>query len=154
MVSPHYIMVCEGGSEDRTTNLVSLFRVIEKVTMHAVSAEKAASEKIRPAQFAFRVVSAWRLQPEDRRDGSFECELFFHIPPEGRLVAVGKAELEYKGGDFVRFTFDVSGTPPADGAGWLQIETRMRRCGDEIWNSQSFFVLVEVAQSPLNGLAG
>lgn len=154
MPSPVFIIVSGSAVEDRRTNLLSVFNVVERLVIR----KKLPDEQLGvPGQFrqvdlgespsthfGFSIQAVWMLEPSDPPEGTFDAELLFTVPPHNRQVRHSMPPLEYKKGGFlVRFGAVLIGPPPCDGSGILRVAIRIRRAGEQKWFEQEYPILLE-----------
>lgn len=157
MPKPIYVICCDSISEDKTTNLLSLFAVLEKVIVvktavqsgDDVAAATAIGEQIgRQKATETRVVAVWMKEPGDE-DCVFEHEFSF-IAPDGKttshpppLQPFGFERSTY----LQRFTLTLVGFPVPKETCVVEIQSKVRMHGDEDWLIQSYSLLFEIVEA-------
>lgn len=144
MPKPIYIICSESGSEDRVTNSVSHFNVLEQIELRAVP-EPAPGQPTLILAPAFQVDSVWLREDTDDPEQLFECEVVFHLPEvKGMVVSATKFAFEKPR---YRYTVRASSVIGRDelskfgkNAGIFVAECRVRKFGDpqEVWTSQYY----------------
>lgn len=154
MPKPVFIVVSQSGVEDRQTNLLSLFNVIERLVIKKKPAKEDAGEpgqfkevnaaELPAMHFGFRIAAVWMLEQSDPPEGTLDAEMVFSVPPHNREVRHSMGPLEYKKGSFiVRVSAIVIGPPPCDGSGILRVKIRVRFSDTLEWLEQEYPILIE-----------
>lgn len=140
MPRPVYIICSESGSDDRHTNLVSHFNVLEKIHFF----RNAPDQKKPVTMFKFRGTAVWM-----REDGDigveFEWEYVLGLPMSKTPHVMSKGTFSYPSEAMLwRCVVNYEGPPPIDGSGMLSIEHRVRpvNSNDE-WIVQKFPLIIE-----------
>jgi len=144
-------MICsESGAVDQSKNLVSLFDVLEKLVIQRVPGQEEPPGGI-AARFRCRVVAVWLKTEEDQPGEQYKWQIVFRLPPHAREAIPAEGEFALSDeGNFIRILADLQGPPPADGAGTLVVECRLRKAGEEGWSTQEFPIIVEEQQETTN----
>src|SRR4051794_40029299 len=90
MPRPIFIICSGSGAEDRTTGLLSIFNVIDKVMFHRVPLPQPTS----PPVVEMRVTAAWSREEQDV-DQEYEYEVVVSVPPEGDEHIVGRGRFAF-----------------------------------------------------------
>lgn len=141
MPVPVFILCSEAGSVDRQRNLVSLFNIIEKVTVTPLPESEA--KRLRPSNI--RVTAAWLGEAGDS-EAEFEAQLAV-VTADGSEALRGEAlPFRVPPNKLHRFLYDVNGNGffgASAGVAW--VESRVRRKGDKgEWFVQRTPVIVAV----------
>jgi len=147
MPRPVFVVCSESISQDRETNLLSIFSIIERLDFFIGGKPDGTSD---PAQMAIkhfraRLTAVWMFDP-DEVNIPFEHEVAFLLPPNGEEVLGAKTEFSLREGFHLhRFVTALVGLPPIK-TGTLNLVSRVRRAGDSDWISQSYPVVVSVSE--------
>jgi hypothetical protein len=143
MPKPVYIICSESGSEDKTTSLVSHFKVLEQIEIRDLPKPAEAGTNVIPG-LSFQMVAVWMAAEDDDPDQKYECITSLFLPPENQEQLVGMGILSFEGQKRrARMTANVLGlgfkTP-----GLLRIENRIRPlgAGEDLWLVQSYEIPV------------
>jgi hypothetical protein len=140
MPKPIYIICAESGVEDKRTNLVSFFNVLEKLSFF-----RQGTPPPRGRLSSMRVCAVW-MREGDEPMGEYEWELTFITPHSKQEHRVGGGTFIFPNDDarrLFRCTVDVVGTPPIDGSGILSVQHRLRQLGASEWLKQEFPLIIE-----------
>lgn len=151
MPKPVYIICAEGVTEDRRTNLVSLFNVLEKLTA-TVEPDGDNEEKVqRLPLLRFRALAVWMREESDPLDQEFEAKLQLIIPPDGEEITLPvRRRFKFKeGGHLQRISLTFEGGPPMKGPGTLRVLSLVRAVGSEEWLRQEYPIFVEFKEAKL-----
>lgn len=145
MPTPVYIICAESGVQDKERNLVSIFNVLEKMTVQ-VQIVPAGHKPSRPQQILslrLWVIAVWRGEPGDEKD-EFETE-FRLVLPDGKVrqPTTSKTFRFDPVRDLRRFILrmEFADAPPE---GVMRIQNRLRKVGTDQWFTQEYLVPVEV----------
>jgi hypothetical protein len=144
MPRPGYIICSASGSLDQYTNAVSIFGVIESVTVGEARPQPGGTVAVTP--LSMRVIATWLKGDEDAPDHKFETQIVAFV--QGREKEVIRADFD----PFVfntivrRFVLPEVVFPPtlAIPAGLLRFESRIRRKDAPEWGErQEYLIVVE-----------
>src|SRR5208337_5639855 len=79
MPKPVYILCSESGSEDKTTSLVSHFKVLEQIELRQLPKPPEVAALIIPGLF-FQMVAVWMAAEDDDPDQKYECITSLFLP--------------------------------------------------------------------------
>ena len=83
MPKPVYIICSESGSEDKTTSLVSHFKVLEQIEIREPpKPPEGGTIVIGPLNF--QMVAVWTAAEGDDPDQKYECVTSLFLPPDSR----------------------------------------------------------------------
>jgi len=140
MPKPVYIICSGSGSEDKTTGLISLFQVIEKLRFSSVV---PLDLSIVSPLMEMRVTAIWMRCPEDEGQ-EFEFETRVLLPPEDTIIKLGEQGKFSFAQHHHRLVAIMRGFPPFRGSGIMRFQSRLRRAGTEEWLFlQEYPVIVE-----------
>ncbi len=147
MPKPVYIICAEGVTEDKRTNLLSFFNIVEKLIAEPLS-EKGEKPSKSPI-FQLRTVAVWMREESDPVDQEFEAQLQLIMPPNDEIVtAPNISRFRFKEGSFlVRITLQFMGDPPIKGAGVLRVVCLVRPVGSEEWQRQEYPIIVQIKEA-------
>jgi hypothetical protein len=150
MVKPHSIICAESGSQDKVTGLLSLFNVIEKFQIAKLSAPPAGQAAVVPEQ-RFLIAATWRKEDTDDPNQEYEFEFVLFMPPNGSEGKISEGGFLFSM-PMHRITLNFRGLMPFNGGGWLRIEARLRKKGEQDWIKQDYWIIVEeiVTPSPID----
>lgn len=149
MPKPVYIICASGLSEDRATNLVSLFGIIESLVVASDPiAEVAKSTQVKrepkPGDLGqLKVMAVWMKTSDADVDVTFEHEFVVQcddveLPPIGRMEFTFTKDAYLK-----RFLLCFDGLPPVTRDGFAVIRSQIRRDGGD-WLSQEYPLLIVI----------
>jgi hypothetical protein len=140
MAKPLYIVCCQLSVEDRATNCVSLFNVIEKLAY-----SRMPLPGVPPLQL--HIVSVWLQEPQDS-EKEFEWYVKLRFLPTNSEMQLGADKLKFEN-PIRRITARVVGTPPQIlGSNEIIAQAAMRPVGDEKWAFHEFNIAVEEMPQP------
>jgi hypothetical protein len=142
MPKPVYILCAESGAEDKTTGLVSHFKVIEELEIRETL---AFSPGIAPAAFraiSFQSVAVWARAERDGPDQVYEFKTSLFLPDESQEHILGTGTIAF--GNRARLRITVNLWAPLVRPGLLRVEHGIRPVGAdaESWLIQSYEIPV------------
>jgi len=143
MPKPVYILCSESGSEDKTTGLVSHFKVLEQIELRELPKPPEGATLVIPG-LSFQMVAVWAAAEDDDLDQKYECTTTFFLPPDNQEQFVGKAIFSFEGQKRrARQTANFFGLA-LKAPGLLRIENRIRPlgAGEDLWLVQSYEIPV------------
>lgn len=144
MPTPVFVVCSESISQDRETNKLSIFSIIERLNLRIGEKPDGTPEKIAITAFRGRLTAVWMFNPGEVNI-PFEHEVAFLLPPNGEELLGPKTDfLLREGFQFYRFITPLVGFPAILKSGTLNLVSRVRRVGDSDWISQSCPVFVSV----------
>ena len=156
MPRPVYIICAQSMTQDKDTNLVSFFTVIERVTMklpplgQATPAPPAAHDSLARDVTAFKVMAAWVREQDD--NGEFEHE--FSVVVDGEEKPHGRRPFVFGEDKWMqRFVLLMHGLPAPSTSGIVSVKSKVRRHGSNEWLSQEYPILVELSRPPTTAVA-
>lgn len=150
MAKPLYIICAESAVEDKRTNLLSLFNILEKFTAQVKVIRVKGDKIIRRPLFRFRSVAVWMREESDPWDQEFEAQLQLILPPDETEItgAPEMARFKFKEGrPLQRISMEFEGDPPFKGPGILRVISRIRPVGSEEWLQQEYPIIVEFEEA-------
>ncbi len=143
----HVYTICSRlGSEDKFTGLVSLYHVIEALTMTRPLPGQSA------IPFTFRITSVWMKEDNDDAEQEYEFRLLLRLPPDGREIDIANNRFRFNGPcrRIVSEAFLQSLVPDQafeglDGLGLMNVVCGIRPAGTQVWNDQSYPILLKWA---------
>ena len=143
MPKPVYILCSESGSEDKTTGLVSHFKVLEQIELRQLPKPPEGATFIIPGLF-FQMVAVWMAAEDDDPDQKYECMTSLFLPPDNQEQIVGTAIFSFEGQKpRDRMTVNFFGLA-FKAPGLLRVVNKMRPlgAGDDLWLVQSYEIPV------------
>jgi len=143
MAKALYIICCESAVVDKATNLLSLINIVEEATF--TFKKKQAGEPVGPPGWLkFKIVSGW-----EREVASvvrpYDWEFAVRVPGIDHEQVLEKGTFEFSASR-QRLTADLAG-PPIPHEGIMQITSRIKPQGDEVWISQSYSIAIKVRKT-------
>lgn len=142
MSRPAYIIVSDGVSEDRTTNLVSVFTISERIVLQVVGQQDGPPAKPELATFQCQATAVWMHESGDA-DHEYVHQ-FVLTTQDGSSKDLG-TPTAFKFSSkrvFQRFRLHFRGKiPPVSGI--VLFESRIRRKSNTDWMVQSFPLQVD-----------
>ncbi len=155
MATPAYTICAGNKSEDRETNALSLFAIVERVAMDALGKtepsgtpepEATASPAKVPSAFTAIVLSVW-LKDDSDYGAAYEAE-FCMVSPSGDAIStpLPSFTMMKDAGSFLhRIMVRLHGLPPLNQGGVWMMETRIRLAGSTgEWIKQGYPLVVDV----------
>jgi len=146
MPRPVLIVCAQSVAQDATTNLLSIFNVVEKVVLAPQETDIARRT---PLPQSMTAVAIWM---KDERDAGVQLEHQFQfiIPPDGREVLTPIHPYQFDDHKHLgRFICHLNGLP-IEGPGLARIINRIRIAGEgNEWISQEYPILA-VAEDKLS----
>ena len=156
MPLPVFIICSEGGSVDRYTNQLSIYDVIEKITLEPMLEARPSESsgtflEMQPGgrQTAFnsiRMVALWRQAPGDEGQ-ELEFKTSLRIPGEQDEVILGQGRFVYKTTLHRLIATMHTGLPVRSGE--IVVTSSVRRPEQE-WTTQEYRIPVEVREDNPN----
>jgi hypothetical protein len=151
MPKPIFILCSESQSQDRRSNLLSVFNIMERVEVKAqAEPSDAPKDVVLIDMFSFVVTAVWQ-QTEDDTDGDeYESETVLHLPgPEAKRLTrdTGSFTLRSLDKPLQRITLLVK-MPALKASGKFVAESRIRKKGTDNWLSQTHVIPVVFDESP------
>ena len=147
MPRPVFMICSEMASENKKDNQLSIFGVIEMLTLQ-IAAKEGATVPPPERSIKSRIIAAW-LKEEADEGVEFEEQVVFHLP--GATDEVVAAEQRFRFDDEMcihRISLQMLGWPPMATPGLFRIECRVRPVGEEHWMSQEYPIVIEVVHIP------
>lgn len=147
MAKPLYIVCAESGVEGKEKNLISIFNVLEKVTLSIESLEK--SDPSGPAKAVIQPLMLWAIAVWMKEEGDegrqFESQFVVFSPDGAEIIKAEPKVFGFVSGKYLtrmilRLQLVVTSFPE----GFLRIQSRIREVGKTEWLSQEYPILVEV----------
>jgi hypothetical protein len=142
MPKPVYILCSESGSEDKTTSLVSHFKVLEEFEIRESPAASEGS-RVLTGPLSFQIVAVWARAVGDASDQVYEIKTSLFLPPDGREYPTGIGTISFGNKARFRMTVTVGGIM-LTGPGSIRVENRIRPLGaiEDSWLVQSYEIPV------------
>jgi len=138
MPIPLYVICSESASEDKSTGLLSLFHIIEKIQ---IGTHRAGEPIPRAPVSQMRVTAVWMKESMDD-DHEFEFETVL-IPPNGEGKVIGSGSFVFTK-DLFRINSGVLwGGLSGMKNGILWIESHIRKAGVKGWQVQKSPIFIE-----------
>ena len=147
MPRPAYIVCCVSSVEDKETNMLSVFNVIENIRgMTVQEAEEKAKTENKPLVIQtqeLRILCSFMLDEQESSDDLFDFELRF-LPPEMEPISVATHEFKIEK-FFHRFKVKFQGPlPTGEKTGVFWIEARAKKKENTEWVSQRYPIQLEI----------
>jgi hypothetical protein len=149
MPRPVSLICAEGGSEDKTTGLISVFNVIEQISF------KRAEPNQPQMPFKMRIITSWLREESDRDEQQFECEVSFLQPASHTEVPLAKTDFAFvKGKPLFKTIILFESALPIDGEGLMEVHCKVRHKNSDTWQIQSHPIIVkEIHETQPQGTA-
>ena len=151
MPRPVYILCVQSSSEDRESNLLSLFGLVENFQITPIPAP-LPNQPVFVLWQPIRAVGAWLAEADDGPADEYESELRVFIPGIEAPFVVATGVFRFRdplpARPLHRFVVNFPTPLPLAQPGTMCIEHRIRRKGTEEWLSQDYPVIVEQVQPP------
>lgn len=155
MPRPVYIIAAESTTEDARSNVLSIFKVIERIEIE-FTVISATSQPQPPSPIAiqgtlnhFDVIAVWMKLSTDNPAAAHQHQMALCYPEGTEKIVAADSNVIFANDDrpLNRYGLVVAGTPTTmDGT--FRFERRMRRVGDEEWIRQDYPLRVVVKQTP------
>lgn len=148
MPKPVYILCSESGSEDRTTGLLSHFKVIEQMEVRELP-EPPPGHPVAISSFSFQIVAVWAKSDEDAPDQEFESTTSMFLPPGYEEILVARGRFGFAGSKRrYRSIVNVTGVI-ITASGLLRVIDKVRPVGEDNqpWLVQTYEVSVDCLKS-------
>ena len=147
MPRPVFIICARGSVQDKDSNLLSLYDVVEKLVL--IPLPKITGQSVIVVQSQpFHSVSTWMLEPDkgDSHEDDYALE-FRLLPPDGKEAVVlqsSKTRLGAADENFQRITLKIESLLPFTVSGLWEFEARIRKDGSDGWISQSYPLQIDI----------
>jgi hypothetical protein len=140
MPKPLYIICSQSSCEDKFTGLYSIFNIIDKLRFSS-----APIPNVAPI-VEIRITSAWAKEPGDE-DQTFEYQVSLTFP-DGINLQIGSGQFAFVSQNYRITALLLGGLPwvPSGDSGAMVADARVRRLGDSEWSSQTYPIMLEIAQ--------
>lgn len=151
MPKPLYMICAQGAVEDKRTNLVSFYNVLEKLIVQ-VKEEGDKEKRSLPPRWRFRAIAVWMREESDPFDQEFESQMQMILPPDNRVLDIpGIAKFKFQEGKHLkRVSLEFDGAPPR-GPGILRLVSLVRAVGSDEWLRQEYPIIVEFQKAAPGG---
>jgi hypothetical protein len=148
MPIPLYILCAESSAIDAQRNSLSVFNVIEQIQLVKIEeGAQALPPGARPVP-TVRIIAVWGREENDVNQ-MFEGQIVIRILPGQQEMVIGHIPPFSFPTSVGRLIGNDAALPPTfHGPGWLQIECRLHRVGQEEWISQRCSIRIEEASPP------
>jgi hypothetical protein len=151
MPKPIFILCSESQSQDRRSNLLSVFNIIERVEVKAqAKPTDEPKDVVLVEMLSFAVTAVWRRTEDDADGDEYDSEMVLHLPgPEDKKLTkdTGPFTLGPLDKPLQRITLLVK-MPMIKASGKLVAESRIRKKGTDDWLSQTYVLPVIFDESP------
>ncbi len=148
MPKPVYILCSESGSEDRTTSLLSHFKVLEHIEARELP-RPPAGHPVAISSLSFQIVAVWEKTAEDAEGEEYESVTSICLPPENNEIIVATGKFDFPGSKRrYRSIVNVSGVVISS-PGTLRVRDKIRACRgtNQEWLVQAYDVSVDYVPS-------
>jgi hypothetical protein len=145
MPKPVYILCSESGSEDKKTGLISHFNVIEKLLFAKVPAPEPGAMNV--AAVPVQITAVWMRDEGDSPEQEFQFEIAVCQPEQQFEVGLAGGLLTFHL-PLSRVSFRFRGGLPVATSGIIWVEARLRKTGEEAWQTQRYPIFTEEAPPP------
>jgi len=156
MPKPVYIVCAQSVSLDKSTNLLSLFHVLEGFTLRAPSEGDVSIEQgeeapagIPTINLDFVGVATWEREEQDSPETEFDFVVQVIVPWEGEARTVNEGKCIFAK-PFQRFMARmVLGIPKLpEQSGNIRFVSKIRRLGSQEWQSQEYRIPIKLIANP------
>jgi hypothetical protein len=154
MPKPKYVVCCESILHDKTSNLVSLFNVLEGYTVQkqqiALPAPQEGQALVIPVAIMQLVgVAVWELSSEAEGGGEFDFELALHLPGlDSPSLTSGTFKFNKK--RHYRFLTRMEIAPnPKIVSGDIRFTSKVKPVGTNRWKSQEYAFPITIESKEL-----
>lgn len=144
MPLPAYMICCQSGIEDKETNLVSLYFVVDLLRLSPLPQPKTPGEVVYVDALPLRIVASWLKCEGDTDDQEFDTETRL-VSPNGDSVPLTGTRFKFGPVLFYRFTVKAPRQLPINSPGIWWLENRVCKVGAEEWVSQKYPIYAELA---------
>ena len=95
-----------------------------------------------PATQHIRIVAVWMRSDKDSPDQEFEYKLIIFLPPNNKEIEVGAGRFKFSK-PLHRFTINILGPLPFEGPGMMNVQSKIRKEGDQDWLKQEYPIVLE-----------
>lgn len=138
MPRPMYVICAQSGAEDKRTNLVSLFNIVERFEAVPLPTTNPAIIQS-PTLY---ILAVWVQGETDQPDNDFEHQFVFSWPEQEPILTEPMRFRFEK--PLYRFMAINPGPLFFRGTGTFRIESKVRLVGTEEWLRQEYLVAVEM----------
>lgn len=145
MPKPVYIICASGICEDKLTNLVTIFQVLEAFEYTPFeNRQEMPAGQIPLEQGSSTILAVWRMDESDSNQ-QFEHE-FAVQAGTAELISTGLSSFSFTPPAVLqRFKMTIQGFPIMESSGYLRLISRIRKTGDVDWGaSQEYPIRVTV----------
>lgn len=155
MPRPVYIIAADSYSEDRGTNILSVFHILERIEYLRQVIQDGVPLFPEPAEASdsglhFNLLAVWMKLPDDNPELTYEYEMaVIHPDKTENIVTSGESQM-FPSDDrpLQRMVVRFKRFAPKS-AGIYRFESRVRVVGEETWQRQDFPLTVEELESPI-----
>jgi hypothetical protein len=135
-----YILCSESGSEDKTTNVVSHFNVIEQIEIRELARPPGSVPFVQA--LSCRITAVWAKAESDEPSQEYEFRFSLYLPPEGNELPIGSGTFSLEKPRFRAMGFVAGLVFP--GTGTFRVECKIRPIGggEDSWITQSYEIPV------------
>lgn len=155
MPFPQYLIATRGHSVDKTTGLLSLFEVVEKIVSFPTPEPEGGGVVI-VEHHPIGIHACWAIDAEagETADDVFDVRLRLRMEGDANPLAEHTAHFSFQvpGLTSFRQTFNIGSPLPAPRSGSLLVEVSVRKVGTDDWVDQVYRIAVEKQTKPV--LAG
>jgi len=146
MAQPIFIVCSQSGCIDATTNLMSIFHILERIIVSGPGQPPPQGGRVSPF-VTFRTSAAWARDPGDE-GREFDYQFAVALPQQEEHVLT-EGTFVFKGSRH-RFFFD-SMFPPVQSTGEIRVVVRVKPSdSDTPWSEQIYSIQAEMAASPVS----
>jgi hypothetical protein len=139
MPEPVYLICAESGAEDKQTDILSLFNIVERLVITPMPPVDGVV--LVPPQ-VLRVVAVWMRNENDGPEDEFEQQMVFSPPAGAASVMTGVTPFRFEK-LLHRFTVKMNIALAFAGPGMFWVETRVRRRGADEWITHRYPIVVD-----------
>lgn len=143
MPKPKFVLCCESISHDKTSNLISLFNVLEgfQVITRPITPPKmdvGQTLVIAVPMIQFTGVAVWEQSSDAEGGGEFDYEIELHVPGVSEPhVTIGKFRFNFKRHYRFQTRLEIAPSPKIQ-SGDIRFVSKVRPTGTTRWKSQEY----------------
>jgi hypothetical protein len=151
MPRPVYVLLAQGVCQDRDSNLITIFTIIEQIGLVVPAPGEQLNRPLLPGEHPInltdhRGVAVWMKSDGD--DGDFEHE-FTMVADGAETGILQRVPFTFAPGTFLaRFMILLRGIPVPAESGLIYLRSKVRGAGNTEWMIQDYPVRVGVTRLP------
>lgn len=153
MPRPAYIVCSLSGAADQFNSSVSCFSLVEAIQFAEIPLPQQRQRPDETKSVSLRVSAAWFKEEQDAPDQAYQAQLILRLPNQQQEIVLVEFN-QFCIAAIVHRLIAPEIILPRLAPGFILIECRIRRCGEDHWlSSQSYPILAVQTSMTELGLA-